>query len=101
MNNTRWLLPSSLGQMVLTARAQRQLEACEIYAALRRHASGGRDKLRLQPRRRQPHACLEGCRVLSACNDRYGKTFWIITEADRSRSLVMLPEEYGLRLSQH
>ena len=94
MNNTRWLLPSSLGQMVLTASAQRQLEVCDIYAALRWHACGGRVKHRPHRRYRQPQAGLQGCRVLSACHDRYGKTFWIITEPDR-RTTVMLPEEYA------
>ena len=101
MNNIQWLLPFSLGQTVLTANAQRQLEVCDIYTALRWHACGRRTKHRSPRCRRQSQAALEGCRVLSACHDRYGKTFWIITEADRSRTVVMLPQECGLRLSQH
>ena len=101
MNNIQWLLPFSLGQTVLTASAQRQLEVCDIYTALRWHACARRGKHRLPRCRRQPHAALEGCRVLSACHDRYGKTFWIITEADHSVTRVMLPEEYGPRLCHH
>ena len=94
MNNIQWLLPFSLGQPVLTASAQRQLEMCDIYAALRRHACDRRGTPRSARCRRPPHAALEGCRVLSACHDRYGKTFWIITEADHSVTRIMLPEEF-------
>jgi hypothetical protein len=37
---------------------------------------------------------LEGCRLLSAFRDRHGVKFWIITEADRSFTTILLPEDY-------
>jgi hypothetical protein len=36
----------------------------------------------------------EGSRVLSAYTLKTGVKFWIITEADRSSTCVLLPEEY-------
>ena len=36
----------------------------------------------------------EGFRLLSAYRDRNGTKFWIITEADRSVTTLLLPEEY-------
>lgn len=35
-----------------------------------------------------------GCRILSAYSTKCGVQFWIITEADRSATTVLLPEEY-------
>jgi hypothetical protein len=36
----------------------------------------------------------EGFRILSVYSDRYGTRFWIITEADRSVTTVLLPADY-------
>jgi hypothetical protein len=36
----------------------------------------------------------EGFRILSASTLRSGTRIWIITEADRSSTCVLLPEEY-------
>ena len=36
----------------------------------------------------------EGYRLLSAYRDRNDIKFWIITEADRSVTTVLLPEDY-------
>lgn len=33
-------------------------------------------------------------RLLSAYSDRNGAKFWIITEADRSLTTILLPEDY-------
>ncbi len=40
------------------------------------------------------HAAAHGGRVLSAWTFRGGAKFWIITEADRSVTTLLLPEEY-------
>ena len=89
MNAFRWLLPSSLGRTLITDHAEDRLEWPDVYVALRRHAgTGGAESRRFS----QP---LEGCRVLSAYHDRRGERFWIITEADHSSTMVLLPEEYA------
>ena len=36
----------------------------------------------------------DGGRILSTHVDRKGQRFWIITEADRSATTVLLPQEY-------
>jgi hypothetical protein len=36
----------------------------------------------------------EGFRLLSVYRSRSGVRFWVITEADRSVTTVLLPEEY-------
>ena len=36
----------------------------------------------------------EGFRILSAYEATAGRKFWIITEADRSSTCILLPEEY-------
>jgi hypothetical protein len=36
----------------------------------------------------------EGFRLLSVYRDRNQTEFWIITEADRSATTVLLPEDY-------
>ena len=41
-----------------------------------------------------PGAVREGRRVLSAYGLRDGTRIWIITEADRSVTTILLPEEY-------
>jgi hypothetical protein len=40
------------------------------------------------------HAVREGRRVFSAYELRDGTRIWIITEADRSVTTILLPEEY-------
>ena len=37
---------------------------------------------------------IQGFRLLSVYQAADGKEFWIITEADRSSTAVLLPEEY-------
>jgi len=36
----------------------------------------------------------EGFRILSAYSTAKGQKFWIITEANRSSTTILLPEEY-------
>jgi len=37
---------------------------------------------------------LDGSRLFSVYHDRAGVRFWIITEADRSATTILLPSEY-------
>ena len=39
-------------------------------------------------------ALAEGTRLLSSYRTKEGETLWVITEADRSASTLLLPEEY-------
>jgi hypothetical protein len=40
------------------------------------------------------HSVKNGYRILSSYVDRNVEKFWIITEADRSATTILLPEEY-------
>lgn len=40
------------------------------------------------------HDNRESCRFLAAYRTTQNRAFWIITEADRRRSTVLLPEEF-------
>ncbi|MBX3112762.1 MAG: hypothetical protein KF857_12235 [Fimbriimonadaceae bacterium] len=39
-------------------------------------------------------ALADGTRLVSAYKDANGTKFWIITEADRSATTILLPEDY-------
>ena len=53
---------------------------------------------RLQPRLANLRAVREGGRVFSAYGLRDGTRIWIITEADRSVTSILLPEEFEQKI---
>lgn len=82
-----------LGTVVITANASLRLSTEEILHALRRHASGDWGDLCPEDTLANDGALHHGDRLLSA----YGQgnhRFWIITEADRSVTTVLLPDDY-------
>jgi len=83
-----------LGTVVLTAGAAATLPTTDISKALRRHAKGDDGDLCAEDRaaNREARAC--GYRVLSSYRTEDRTKFWILTEADRSVTTVLLPEEY-------
>jgi hypothetical protein len=83
-----------LGQTVITPNAAASVEHDDVLAALRRHASGDWGELGAEDRAANDRALVEGTRLLSAYRSRSGIRFWIITEADRSVTTILLPEDY-------
>lgn len=82
-----------LGQVVTTANASLRLATEEVMAALARHASGDWGDLCPEDALANNDALDQGGRLFSAYGQ--GETrFWIITEADRSVTTVLLPEDY-------
>lgn len=82
-----------LGQKVITVNAVRQLAIPDIYSALERHSSGDWGDV-CETRAGDNEVSLkEGLRLMSVYRDRNGTQFYIITEADRSATTVLLPEE--------
>ena len=82
-----------LGQTVITGNASLRLTTEEVLTGLRRHASGDWGDLCPEDALANDEALHQGGRLLSA----YGHgdhRFWIITEADRSVTTVLLPEDY-------
>lgn len=84
----------SLGQTVITQNARDMLHPEDIPAALARHANGDWGNLSEADRRENDLSLEKGFRLLSSYEDRKGTKFWIITEADRSVTTVLLPEDY-------
>lgn len=68
-----------------------QLEPLEY---LMRHLQGDWGDLCEEDRQTNADALIYGNRVLSSYNLPDGQCLWIITEADRSITTLLLPEEY-------
>jgi hypothetical protein len=61
---------------------------------LRRHMSLDNGELSDEDVRKNELSLREGFRVLSAYRTAKGQKLWIITEADRSSTTILLPHEY-------
>ena len=85
-----------LGRCVATPGALRTLEEAGVSPAslLARHMNGDWGELDEHDRKANEYALEHGLRVLSAYKLRTGEKLWIITEADRSSTTILLPEEY-------
>jgi hypothetical protein len=82
-----------LGQVVMTANAANQLKPLDVAEALSRHSAGDWGDICEQDQRENELSLREGFRLLSVYRSG-NSTFWIITEADRSVTTVLLPEDY-------
>jgi hypothetical protein len=83
-----------LGQTVITPNARDRLHPEDVPLALGRHATGDWGDVDEADRRENELSLTRGFRLLSVYHDRNGMKFWIITEADRSATTVLLPEDY-------
>lgn len=83
-----------LGRVAVTRGAVAQVSAIDLVTALRRHACGDWGEVDADDRRANDLAVHGGGRVLSAYSTGGGVRFWIITEADRSVTIALLPGEY-------
>ena len=84
----------SLGRVVMTPAANETLTAKDIYAALARHRSGDWGTVCKADQTANDTALKYGGRLLSAYTNADDEKFWIITEADRSYTTILLPEDY-------
>lgn len=82
-----------LGEIVITANASLQLMTEEVLTALSRHRSGDWGDLCPEDIQANEEALMEGGRLLSAYGSGHDR-FWIITEADRSVTTVLMPDDY-------
>jgi hypothetical protein len=84
----------TLGQTVITRTAMNILHPEDVLAAMRRHAIGDWGEVCHEDWAENEISLDQGFRILSAYRDRNDRKFWIITEADRSATTVLLPEDY-------
>lgn len=83
-----------LGQLVATPGALKAIPGDEIMAALARHVVGDWGEMSVPDWEANQLALTEGTRLFSVYRTLRGDKFWIITEADRSSTTVLLPHEY-------
>ena len=86
----------ALGQTVITPGAEEALEIAGQTATefLRRHISGDWGELSDEDVKENELSLKEGFRLLSRYETAKGERLWIITEADRSATTILLPVEY-------
>ncbi len=91
------LLPKfSLGRVVTTPGALRALEEANQnpFEFLARHQVGDWGELCEGDKRENEFSVHNDLRILSAYRTRNNIRIWVITEADRSVTTLLLPDEY-------
>ncbi len=83
-----------LGRIVMSHNAMNSLNEHDIFTAIQRHQSGDWGDVDQDDRAANDRALIEGTRLLSLYQTSSGVTFWLLTEADRSFTTVLLPEDY-------
>ena len=83
-----------LGNVVITPNALGQLTPADIQRGLQRHQAGDWGELDEHYKQENETALRTGLRLLSSYRAVEGVNFWIITEADRSATTLLLPEDY-------
>ncbi len=83
-----------LGKILATPNALSKLSQDDILRGIQRHQSGDWGDVDADDREANNRALREGTRLLSVYHTASGLKFWIITEADRSATTVLLPEDY-------
>jgi hypothetical protein len=86
----------ALGQTYITPGAEEALMIAGQTGIefLRRHMSNDWGELSDEDVRENELSLEEGFRLLSAYRTATGQKLWIITEADRSATTILLPDEY-------
>jgi hypothetical protein len=85
-----------LGQLAATPGALQAMQASGQTPGffLQRHVTGDWGEVGEEDGRLNDEALKDGSRILSAYRTLKGEKLWIITEADRSVTTVLLPDEY-------
>ena len=83
-----------LGQTVITRTAMNTLTQEDVMTALARHAAGDWGDVCEEDFRENEQSLDQGFRLFSVYHAQDGTKFYIITEADRSATTVLLPEDY-------
>ncbi len=83
-----------LGAVVATPAALEALAPEEAPVLLARHRSGDWGDVPPEDARENELGVREGFRIVSSYEAASGARVWVITEADRSATTILLPEEY-------
>ncbi len=84
------------GKVMATPGALAALERAnqEPREFLDRHVAGDWGEVPQEDKIENEVSLLHGYRLLSAYRTKMGERLWILTEADRSLTTILLPEEY-------
>ena len=82
------------GQLVYTCGVIREISEVEVAVAFNRHRQGDWGLVCEEDRLENELSLEHHYRLMSVYENSEGKRFWIITEADRSATTILLPEEY-------
>jgi hypothetical protein len=86
----------ALGRVTATPGALRALEHAEQLPAefLDRHVNGDWGEVPEEDKQENEFSVQHGFRIISAYTTSAGEKIWVITEADRSYTTILLPSEY-------
>ena len=95
-NNERPRRTFALGQIVMTPGAASAFATTgeHPFPFLARHQQGDWGAVSAEDATENDFSISHGFRVLSAYALRDGTRIWILTEADRSATTILLPEDY-------
>lgn len=85
-----------MGKPAITPAAETMLNALGIHPIrlLARHTHGDWGDVCIEDQEANDQALLTGRRLLSSYNLPNNRKVWVITEADRSVTTILLPEDY-------
>jgi hypothetical protein len=83
-----------LGEIVITRAALKSIPAEEIYLGIDRHVCGDWGELSDADRAENEFSLLHGFRLMSVYETKKGVRFYVLTEADRTATTVLLPGDY-------
>jgi len=83
-----------LGRLVITTNSLKILKQQEVFDALKRHAQCDWGDVVDDDWVINDESVKNGDRLVSVYHDSNKEKFYIITEADRSATTVLLPEDY-------
>lgn len=84
----------SPGSILITTIAREVLSAEDVSSALSSHLKGDWGEVCSEDKALNDNAVIVGNRILSSYQSTAGAKFWVITEANRSSTTILLPEEY-------
>lgn len=83
-----------LGRIVATPNALEHLTQEDILKGIQRHQSGDWGDIDEEDRQENEFSLRQGFRLLSVYRASNGTKFWLVTEADRSFTTILLPGDY-------
>jgi len=83
-----------LGRIVVKPHALLVLTQDDILIGIARHQAGDWGEVPAEHRAANDRALLRGAGIVSAYRSAQNVKFWLITEADRSATTILLPMDY-------